>query len=147
MKAALCALLLAAPLVAQDAAPSPADRVPIEGVVETWMRFVQRGEHRGYTHERISLATARQYRYEYLFEGDLDLAAAGDAPDEQQIVRWTWHLTAQLTENFNPYRLDLAADLAVRRGRSKRARRTTSTKWRCGCRPPPTRRTARSAAS
>ncbi|MBI2932183.1 MAG: hypothetical protein HYY16_11075 [Planctomycetes bacterium] len=88
-------------------APPQEDRTPITSIVETWMRYVQDGEHRGYVHEKISLVPGRLHRYEYLHEGDLDVARVKES-DEVDLVHWSWQATAQLTEAFDIYRLEAA---------------------------------------
>lgn len=97
--------------IGPEAAPPQDDKAPITNIVETWMRFVQEGEHRGFVHEKISPMPGRSYKYEYLYEGDLDLSVPSEAAGEVQIIHWSWQLSAQLTENFDPYRLEATSNL------------------------------------
>ncbi len=93
-------------------APAQEDQIPITSVIETWMRFVQAGEHRGFTHEKISPGPHRLYRYDYMHEGDIDISLATEAGGEVEIVHWSWQVTAQLTDQFDPYKLEATSNFA-----------------------------------
>ncbi len=92
-------------------APPQEDKAPITAAIDTWMRYMQEGEHRGFVHEKISPVVGQLYRYDYLYEGDLDMTRPGEGGAEAETVHWSWQITARLTETFDPLKLEGSGSL------------------------------------